>query len=73
MNRAAQQKIKLLYLWELLKKNSGESRPMRTGEILNALEEVGISCDRRTLARDIGDLNQWGFEVMSLDETSRSQ
>lgn len=66
MNRVAQQKIKLLYLWELLKRESGESHPMKTGEILHALEEVGISCDRRTLARDISDLNEWGFEVMSV-------
>ncbi len=66
MNQVAQQKIKLLYLWELLKEKSGESRPMRTGEILHALEEARISCDRRTLARDISDLNEWGFEVMSV-------
>lgn len=66
MMKTAQQKIKLLYLWELLKKDSGESRPLKTTEILEALEKVGISCDRRTLSRDIGDLNQWGFEVMNV-------
>ena len=66
MKKSAQQKIKLLYLWELLKKDSGESRPIKTTEILEALEREGISCDRRTLSRDIGDLNQWGFEVMSV-------
>ena len=66
MHSVAQQKIKLLYLWELLKRESGESCPMKTGEILQALEAAGIGCDRRTLARDISDLNEWGFEVMSV-------
>lgn len=66
MHSVAQQKIKLLYLWELLKRESGESRPIKTGEILQALEAAGIGCDRRTLARDISDLNEWGFEVMSV-------
>ena len=30
------------------------------------MQNAGISCDRRTLARDIADLNAWGFEVMGV-------
>lgn len=66
MKRGAHQKIKLLYLWELLKRETDEDHPLPTGALLQALEQVGITCDRRTLARDIEDLNSWGFEVMSV-------
>lgn len=66
MKREAHQKIKLLYLWELLKRETDEEHPLSTGALLQALEQVGITCDRRTLARDIEDLNSWDFEVMSV-------
>ena len=64
MDKPALQKIKLLYLWELLKRESDEFHPLRTHALLELMEQEGISCDRRTLAKDIADLNHWGFEVM---------
>jgi len=59
------QKIKLLKLLELLRQETDELHPMATAEICCRLEDMGISCDRRTLARDIALLNQQGFEVMT--------
>lgn len=58
------QKIKLLKLMELLKQETDEHHPLSTSEICNCLGMMGISCDRRTLARDIALLNEQGFEVM---------
>lgn len=66
MEKGAQQKIKLLLLWQLLQQESDETHPLRTGEILQYLTSKNISCDRRTLAKDIAHLNEWGFEVMRL-------
>ncbi len=59
------QKIKLLRLWELLRQESDEEHPMRTAEICERLEQMGISSERRTLAMDIATLNEYGYEVMS--------
>ena len=56
--------IKLLKLMELLKQETDEHHPLSTSEICNCLGMMGISCDRRTLARDIALLNEQGFEVM---------
>lgn len=59
------QKIKLLKLLELLRQETDEEHPMRTAEICERLEQMGISSERRTLAMDIATLNDYGYEVMS--------
>ena len=59
------QKIKLLKLYELLQQETDEQTPLTTMSIITRLGEMGISCDRRTLSKDIAVLNQQGFEVMS--------
>ncbi len=58
------QKIKLLKLLELLRQETDENHPMTTMTIIDRLKEMGISCERRTLARDVAVLNDQGYEVM---------
>lgn len=59
------QKIKLLKLYELLQQQTDEMHPLKTVEIIDKLNEYNITCDRRTLTRDIALLNENGYEVMS--------
>lgn len=59
------QKIKLLKLMEILRQETDEQHPLRATEICNRLLALGITCDRRTLTKDIALLNEQGFEVMS--------
>ena len=59
------QKIKLLKLMEILRQETDEQHPLRATEICNRLISLGITCDRRTLTKDIALLNEQGFEVMS--------
>jgi len=58
------QKIKLLKLMELLRQETDEEHPLVTNEICKRLADMGISCERRTLSKDISLLNEQGFEVM---------
>lgn len=58
-------KIKLLKIWEILKQESDENRPMTTGQIIERLSDSGITCDRRTLYADIATLNSFGYEVVT--------
>lgn len=58
------QKIKLLKLMELLRQETDELHPLSTKEICTRLSDMGISCERRTLSKDISLLNDQGFEVM---------
>lgn len=60
------QKIKLLKLMELLQQETDEQHPLRASEICSRLVSIEISCDRRTLTKDINVLNEQGFEVMSV-------
>lgn len=58
------QKIKLLKLYELLRQETDEQNPMTTMTIIERLGKMGISCERRTLAKDMEVLNDQGYEVM---------
>lgn len=60
------QKIKLLKLMEILRQETDENHPMRASTVCERLVQEGISCDRRTLTKDIAVLNEQGFEVMSV-------
>lgn len=65
MPKANYQKIKLLKLLELLRQETDEEHPLRTSEICKRLNALSITCDRRTLGKDIALLNKQGYEVMS--------
>lgn len=58
------QKIKLLKLYEILRQETDEQHPMTTMMIIERLSKLGISCERRTLAKDMAILNEYGYEVM---------
>ena len=60
------QKIKLLKLMEILRQETDEDHPLKTAAICEKLVSMNISCDRRTLHKDMKVLNDHGFEVMSL-------
>ena len=58
------QKYKLLKILELLRQETDEQHPLPTSQICSKLGEMGISCERRTLTKDIAVLNELGYEVM---------
>lgn len=60
------QKIKMLKLVEILNRESDEEHPLPTHKLINRLAEYGITCDRRTLYKDMALLNELGYEVMSV-------
>lgn len=59
------QKIKLLKLMELLCQETDEQHPLGTNEICERIEALGITCERRTVKKDIDTLNAFGYEIMS--------
>ena len=59
------QKIKLLKIMDMLNTESDEQHPLRTSQLLAGLRSFGITCDRRTLATDIGLLNRFGYGISS--------
>lgn len=57
------QKNKLLLLTEILKQQSDAEHPITTNAMIDKLSNHGISCDRRTLARDISQLQDLSYPV----------
>lgn len=58
-------KIKLLKIYELLRKETDENHPMSRTELCRRLNEERISSNVRTLSKDIEVLNLYGYEVQS--------
>ena len=50
----------LRYLWD----HTDESRPAIITEILTHLESQGIHADRKTVAADIRDLQEAGWDII---------
>ena len=70
MSNRADQKIRLLALYELLQSKTDETHSITTQEIIERLAERGITVGRQTLYNDIAVLNEYGYEV--IQERSRS-
>ncbi len=60
------QKAKLLLLADMLRQETNEEHPLTTKQILDKLEEKGVPCERKVLAKDIAVLNAIGLEVLSV-------
>lgn len=65
------QKIKLLKLYEFLRRETDENHPISRTEFCKRLNEMGISSNVRTLSLDIEVLTENGFEIMSFLDKER--
>ena len=63
MGREKPQKVKLLILEGILRSETDPEHPMKTEELCKKLGDMGITCDRRVLARDIEILKSFGFDI----------
>ena len=59
------QKIKLLKLYELLRRETDEDHPISRVDLCKRLNDLGISSNVRTLSSDIEVMVNNGFEIMS--------
>lgn len=65
MSRTSNQKLKILYIMQLLMDNTDEEHAMSTGDIIAALEERGISAERKSIYDDIEMLKVFGLDILS--------
>ena len=60
-------KLILLYVYDALKYGSSENCPMHQTKIAEQIGKVcGISCDRKTIARNIGYLKEYGCNSVTI-------
>ena len=63
MAKSANQKLKLMYLMEILKERTDEKHYLSMSEIIEALAAYGVSAERKSIYDDFETLRIYGFNV----------
>lgn len=58
------QKIKLLYIIDILKKYTDEDNPISANEICEKLSQNGITAERKAIYDDIENLQLYGYDIV---------
>ncbi|RDU23431.1 helix-turn-helix transcriptional regulator [Anaerosacchariphilus polymeriproducens] len=69
MAKSPNQKLKLVYLMEILQDKTDENHPMTMHEIISRLAEYDISAERKSIYNDIETLKQYGMDIIFQKET----
>lgn len=64
-------KLKTLLIYQLLENYSDEDNPLSTTQLINMLEERGVTCERKSIYSDIAALNEIGCDIMSVKGPKR--
>lgn len=65
MSKNAGQKLKLMYLSKIFHERTDESHALTILEIIQALDEYGISAERKSLYDDIEALRSFGMDIIT--------
>jgi len=64
-------KQKLLYILDILNKESDEKHIISMRELEERLESLGISSQRKSIARDIAELKEFGYDISTFEENRK--
>lgn len=59
------QKIRLLYLVDILRKYTDEDHPLSSAEIIEKLDDLGQTVERKALYDDISVLKEYGMDIIN--------
>ena len=63
MPKSEGQKLKLLYLADLLRRETDEDHALSMSDILSRLEELGVHAERKSIYSDIDTLRSLGYDI----------
>ena len=67
MAKSDNQKLKIFYILDFLKRNSHQDHPVRANELISMLDRNhNIACDRKTVYSDIAALQEYGVDIVSI-------
>ncbi|MCM1325282.1 MAG: WYL domain-containing protein [Bacteroidales bacterium] len=66
MPKSSGQKLKLLYIAQILEENTDESHVMSTAELIERLEGYGIHSERKSIYDDIEKLCDFGYDIIQV-------
>lgn len=64
MARSNNQKLKLLYLYQILLENTDDTHSIGTQQIIDELDRRGISAERKSIYSDIWALTDYGADII---------
>lgn len=64
MAKSEGQKLKLLYIINMLEECSDENHPLSTAEIISRLDSLGIHSERKSIYNDIAKLCDFGYDII---------
>lgn len=64
MSKSMGQKLKILYLMEILLTQTDETHMLTVNEIISKLAECGVTAERKTVYDDIEALRQFGIDIV---------
>lgn len=70
MAKSENQKLKLLYIAQILKDNTDIDHPITTRELIERLEKLDIKAERKSIYSDIECLRQFGMDIEYLSSRS---
>ena len=67
MAKSPNQKLKILYLKEILYRYTDELHPMSAADICGILKEWGVEAERKSIYSDVEMLATYGYDIMKLN------
>lgn len=68
MPKGANQKLKLLYLMKILQERTDQDHALTLAQIIDALEEFGVSAERKSIYDDLEALRLYGLNIEKTPE-----
>ena len=66
MAKSEGQKLRTLYILDYLRLESDEEHPVSTQKLIDMLDAKGIHAERKTIYDDISRLNEYGYEILQV-------
>lgn len=66
MAKSEGQKLRILYILDYLRLESDEEHPVSTQKLIDMLSQNGIHAERKTIYDDMNRLNEYGYEIMQV-------
>jgi len=67
MAKSAGQKLKIMYIADILRNETDEEHPITTKELIEKLDAMGISAERKSIYDDISQLIDYGMDIVILE------
>lgn len=66
MAKSLNQKLKLLYLVDILERKTDEKHPMTAAQLIEELAKVDVAAERKSIYDDIEQLIQFGYDIVHI-------